>query len=60
LRDLYVRTEEEFTKLHLIDTQILMAYRAARLIQQKAFRLKLAVFVLGLTIPLTSVDALVR
>ena len=58
LRDLYIRAQEEFAKLHLVDTQILMAQRAAELIRRKAFRLKCALVSLGLAIPMTAVGAL--
>lgn len=42
LRDRYLRADPEFTKLHLLDTQIRMEERASSLLGRKAFRLKLA------------------
>ncbi len=43
LRERYLRAEADFTRLHLLDTQIEMSREASRLLERKARRLKVAV-----------------
>ncbi len=47
LRDRYLVADPEFTRLHVLDTHIEMEERSSRLLQSKAFRLKLAVGLLA-------------
>lgn len=58
LRDKYLRVDDKFTSLHLLDAHIVMADRAARLIERKARHLKLAVLGLALAVMFSSADAL--
>ncbi len=45
----------EFTRLRLLDTQIDMAERTARVVQSKAVRLKLAMIALAVSVLLTGI-----
>ncbi len=47
LRDRYLVADPEFTRFHVLDTHIEMEERSSRLLQSKAFRLKLAVGLLA-------------
>lgn len=47
LRDRYLAADPEFTRLHVLDTQIEMEERTSRLLQRKSFRLKLSVIFLA-------------
>ena len=59
LRDLYLAAEEQFTRLRLLDTQILMVETFGRELSRKAWRLKLAMTVLALAAILTAVGTAV-
>ncbi|HEY8115407.1 MAG TPA: hypothetical protein VIH70_03240 [Actinomycetota bacterium] len=54
-RDKYLAAELEFTKIHLLDTQIGMADRMSGILASKAMRLKLAMIALALAVFLTAV-----
>ncbi|MGH2827743.1 MAG: hypothetical protein ACRDKF_12305 [Actinomycetota bacterium] len=58
LRNRYLRADLEFTKLHLLDTEIRMEERASSLLGLKAFRLKLAVGFLAVAVFLTAAGIL--
>ncbi len=60
LRDRYLRADPEFTKLHLLDTQIRMEERASVLLDRKAFRLKLAVACLAAAVLLMAAGILLE
>lgn len=60
LRDRYLRADPEFTKLHLLDTQIRMEERASALLDRKAFRLKLAVGFLAAAVLFIAVGILLE
>ena len=53
-RDRYLAAELEFTKVHLLDTQIGMADRMSRILASKAMRLKLAMVALASSVLLTA------
>jgi len=59
LRDLYLAAEEPFTRLRLLDTQILMVESFGRDLNKKAWRLKLAMAVLALAAVLTALGTAV-
>lgn len=50
LRQAYLSAEPDFTRLVLLDTRIEMLDQARRLIEQKAFRLKVAIWALVVAI----------
>jgi len=54
-REKYLAAELEFTKIHLLDTQIGMAHRMSEILATKAMRLKLAMIALALAVLLTAV-----
>lgn len=60
LRNRYLRADPEFTKLHLLDTQIRMEERASVLLDRKAFRLKLAVVCLTAAVLLIAAGILLE
>lgn len=59
LRSLYLHSEPPFTKLHLLDTEVVMVERLSRVIARKARRLAASVVALALSIALTAVGILV-
>ncbi|HUP69331.1 MAG TPA: hypothetical protein VM142_05890 [Acidimicrobiales bacterium] len=56
----YLRANEEFTKLRLLDTQIEMALRTSRLIETKAFWLQVSLATLVLSVALMVGGTLLR
>jgi hypothetical protein len=60
LRDLYLRAEEPFTELHILDAQIEMAQETARVIRGKARRLKASMVALASSTLLTAIGFAVR
>jgi len=59
LRDRYITSEPEFTKLHLLDTSVVMCEVAADLIKQKSFRVKLSAYALGLSVMLLFIGLII-
>lgn len=57
LRTRYIASEEHFTKLVLLDTQVDMARASLPVIDEKAGRLRAAMVMLGLAAVLTAVGA---
>lgn len=60
LRDLYLAADEPFTRLRLLDTQILMVEASSRDLNRKAWRLKLAMTVLAIAALLTATGTAVH
>ena len=59
LRERYLRSDPQFTKLHLLDTHIAMEEMASDLLERKAFRLKMAVGFLSFGVLLIGVGIMV-